>query len=39
MRDLYQLWSSALTQQQIDDITKAAEAQPPQAAKEAESEA
>ena len=33
MRDLYQLWSSALTQQQIDDITKAAEAQPAQAAK------
>ena len=33
MRDLYQLWSSALTQEQIDKITEAAEAQPAEAAK------
>jgi PKHD-type hydroxylase len=33
MRDLYQLWSSALTQEQINNITKAALAQPAQAAK------
>ena len=33
MRDLYQLWSSSLTQEDIDNITKAAEAHPAQAAK------